>query len=197
MNEKIKNATGKTNLLTENKISGELSADLPTGNSKIIKSPGNNNSDVNVLNYSDSVPGKLLPIKKMSTKINRDTMQKVFLLMDTIKNNLQSGKLDALQIARTHKVSIELVGKIKKFLERETTDRKLDMADNLEITAATILSAINPREIKKTKLHNKISSIDLLIKNMQLLRGDSTDNKRIDWSKMSPEQVINFVTRID
>lgn len=184
-------------MLTENKISGELSADLPTGNSKIIKSPGNNNSDVNVLNYSDSVPGKLLPIKKMSTKINRDTMQKVFLLMDTIKNNLQSGKLDALQIARTHKVSIELVGKIKKFLERETTDRKLDMADNLEITAATILSAINPREIKKTKLHNKISSIDLLIKNMQLLRGDSTDNKRIDWSKMSPEQVINFVTRID
>jgi len=120
-------------------------------------------------------------------------IKKMFEVLEVISENMQRGSVDIPAISSTYKINPFLCIKIKKFLERSSSERNARLADKAELVQTILLENITPDKIWKAKLSAIATAVQELDKVKHINRGNNTERIGIDWSNRPLNDLMEFL----
>ena len=81
----------------------------------------------------------------------------------------------------------------RKLMKKSQRERDKILSNKLELLTNKILNSIGDKKVEKAKLTAQVGAIDIFIKNRQLLSGKATEINKIDFKKMSPEEISDYL----
>ena len=133
-------------------------------------------------------------IEKVSVdKKSMPDIKKMFEVLEVMQENLQRGVCDIAAISSTYRVNPFLCQKIKKFLERSSSERNSRLADKAELVQNILLENITPEKIGKAKLSAIATAVQELDKVKHINRGNNTERIGIDWSNRPVDELLGYL----